>query len=275
LAPDAARNVTQWGSLPALTDLQPLGALRPGATVLLEAVAGSASWPLLGTQRYGRGATYLLATSSTWHWQMGLPHADGRHELFWRQLLQSLAATAPAPATLRLERKVYDDESAVPVEAQIFDAQYLPVNDAAVTVLATPESGTPVEYRLLPSGRGDGRYSATLSASTPGLYRLDMTARQGKAIVGTASTHLRRNDGVAENFEDYQHRAMLERLAVDTGGRYWTTRNLTDLPEAIRYSKAGMIERETIDLWNMPAIFLVLLLLKAGEWLLRRHWGRL
>ena len=102
-----------------------------------------------------------------------------------------------------------------------------------------------------------------------------MTARQAKLVVGTASTHLRRNDGVAENFEDYQHRAMLERLAADTGGRYWTTRNLADLPEAIRYSKAGMIERETIDLWNVPAAFLLLLLLKGSEWLLRRHWGRL
>ncbi len=149
------------------------------------------------------------------------------------------------------------------------------MNDAVVTVQAVPENGKPVEYQLLASGRGDGRYSAMLSADAPGLYRLDMTARQGKAQVGAATTHLRRNDGVAENFEDYQHRAMLERIAADTGGKYWTAADLTDLPEAIRYSKAGMIERETIDLWNMPAVFLLLLLLKAAEWLLRRRWGRL
>jgi uncharacterized membrane protein len=272
---DAARNAAEWNSLPPLSDLQPLGSLRPGATVLLEAVSADFAWPLLVTQRYGRGTTYLLATASTWHWQMGLPHEDGRHELFWQQLIQTLAAAAPLQSTLRLERKVFDDESAVPVEAQIFDAQYLPINDAIVTVRALPENGAPVDYRLLPSGRGDGRYSATLAADAPGLYRLDMSARKGKDQVGAASTHLRRNDGVAEAFEDYQHRAMLERIAADTGGRYWTTQDLTDLPEAIRYSKAGMIERETFDLWNVPAVFLFLLLLKGGEWLLRRHWGRL
>jgi hypothetical protein len=144
-----------------------------------------------------------------------------------------------------------------------------------VSLQLSAENDVPVEYALLPSGRGDGRYSAVIAATAPGLYRLEMSARRGKAQIGTASTHLRRNDGVAESFEDYQHRAMLERIAADTGGRYWTSADLRELPEAIRYSKAGVIERETIDLWNVPAVFLLLLLLKAGEWLLRRHWGRL
>jgi hypothetical protein len=27
------------------------------------------------------------------------------------------------------------------------------------------------------------------------------------------------------------------------------------------------------DLWNMPAIFLLLVVLRAAEWLLRRRWG--
>ena len=275
LAADPARNATQWAGLPPLVDLQPLGALRPGATVLLEAVAMGVTYPLLVTQRYGRGASYLLATGSTWQWQMHLPHDDGRHALFWRQLLHTMAATAPPQSALRLERKLFEDESAVPVEAEILDAEFRPVNDAAVTVTALPEQGAAAEVRLLPSGRGDGRYSATLSLDEPGLYRLAMTALRGKSVVGEAETHLRREDGVAEAFEDYQHRPMLERIAQLTGGRYWSTKDLAGLPEAIRYSKAGVVERETFDLWNLPAVFLLLLLLKSGEWLLRRRWKRL
>ena len=33
------------------------------------------------------------------------------------------------------------------------------------------------------------------------------------------------------------------------------------------------IVRETRDLWDMPVIFLLLLMLRSGEWLLRRKWG--
>jgi hypothetical protein len=35
------------------------------------------------------------------------------------------------------------------------------------------------------------------------------------------------------------------------------------------------VERQILDLWNAPIAFLLLLLLKAGEWLLRLRWGRL
>jgi hypothetical protein len=31
--------------------------------------------------------------------------------------------------------------------------------------------------------------------------------------------------------------------------------------------------RQTKELWNMPAIFLLLILLRFSEWLLRRRWG--
>jgi len=31
--------------------------------------------------------------------------------------------------------------------------------------------------------------------------------------------------------------------------------------------------RETRDLWDMPIVFLLLLSLRGGEWLLRRKWG--
>lgn len=270
-----AETPARWAGLPLLTDLQPLGTVRPGATVLLEAVANGVTQPLLATQRYGRGSSWMLGTASTWHWQMRLPHDDGRHALFWRQLLHGLAAGAPQQVSLRLPQRVFDDQSSVPVEAEILDAQFKPVNDAAVTVEVSAEAGPGSSWRLQPSGRADGRYTATIQADAAGLYRLQMQAVKGKQVVGEATTHLRRNSGVREAFEDYQHQSMLQRIATLTGGRYWQLDDLADLPEAIKYSRAGRVEQETFDLWNLPAVFLLLLLLKCGEWLLRRAWGRL
>ena len=57
----------------------------------------------------------------------------------------------------------------------------------------------------------------------------------------------------------HQHRAVLERLAAMTGGRYWPLDDLDGLAAAIPYSKAGVVERQTLDLWNLPIVFLVLL----------------
>jgi hypothetical protein len=114
-----------------------------------------------------------------------------------------------------------------------------------------------------------------LDAREPGIYRVELAATIDGEQVGSAVAHLRRADGVLEQFASWQHRPMLERIARDTDARYWALDDLAGLPEAIRYSRAGVVERQTLDLWSMPLAFFLLALLKGGEWLLRRHWRRL
>jgi uncharacterized membrane protein len=272
---DPKRNLEQWQTLPPLADYQTLGKLKPGAIVLLEAGADRNRAPLLVWQHYGRGATYLLGTASTLRWQMQLPPEDLRHEIFWRQLVHALADDAPLRATLTTARSVYDDEHRIEIEAEVHDERFEPINDAAVEVLVAPERESSYIQSLLPSGKNDGRYTATVDAQATGLHRLDMTAQRDGAQIGSATTHVRRNDGVLESFDTRQHRAVLERIAAMTGGRYWTLDQLDGLAAAVPYSKAGIVERQTLDLWNLPIVFLLLLLLKAAEWLLRLKWGRL
>lgn len=279
LESNAEANEKAWQELPQLADYQQIGELRPAAIVLLETVSGTGNRettsPLLVTQRYGRGATWLMATSTTWRWQMQMPLEDQKHETFWRQLLYSLASASPSPVSLQPERAVYEDDTAVTLEAEVLGKDYMPIADAQVQVTATSETGMSVPVRLESSGRGDGRHTVALDARAPGLYRVELVATRGDEEVGRAVAHLRRADGVLEQFSSWQHRPMLERIARTTGGRYWSVNDLSGLPEAIRYSRAGVVERQTLDLWNMPLAFLLLLMLKAGEWLLRRHWRRL
>jgi hypothetical protein len=80
-------------------------------------------------------------------------------------------------------------------------------------------------------------------------------------------------DGVAENFHTEQNRGLLEQLATQTGGRYWKPEELGQLAGAIPFSEAGVTVRETKDLWNLPIVFFVLVLLRFSEWWLRRKWG--
>jgi hypothetical protein len=80
-------------------------------------------------------------------------------------------------------------------------------------------------------------------------------------------------DGVAESFHTEQNRALLERLATQTGGQYWTAADAGKIAGSIPFSEAGVTVRETKDLWNLPLVFLVLVLLRFSEWWLRRKWG--
>jgi len=79
--------------------------------------------------------------------------------------------------------------------------------------------------------------------------------------------------GQAEHFGFRKNRGLLQRISEATGGRYFEPDDLSGLPDLLRYSSAGITETEYRSVWDAPAIFLLLLLLKSGEWLLRRRWS--
>ena len=62
-------------------------------------------------------------------------------------------------------------------------------------------------------------------------------------------------------------------LASQTGGRYYRPADATRIGDEITYSQAGISVRQTLELWNMPFLFLLALALRSSEWLLRRRWG--
>jgi len=273
---DPAKNVKAWNELPPFADQEVLGQLKPGAMVLLDTVSsGNRSQPLLVWQHYGRGSTYLFGTASSWRWKMRLPHEDQRHYTFWRQLLHAVSGDTPPRMSLTTTRKVFDDDRKVVISAELHNEKFEPLNDAAVDLTMTSDDGVTSTAHMVASGQGDGRYTANLQANSTGLYRVTMQAKQGAKDVGTLQTHFRRNDGVVEHFGTQQNRPLLQRIADSTGGRYWQLDQLDDIPDAMRYSKAGIVERQTLDLWNLPALFLLLLVLKAADWLLRLRWKTL
>jgi uncharacterized membrane protein len=269
------RNAALWGGLPELADFQNVADLNPGAPTLLEAQVGGRTEPLLVHQRYGLGNAYILASGGTWRWQMQLPHEDQRHETFWRQLLQALATTAPQPVTLTSERVFYGDESAVALRAEVRDKLFQPADEATVSVEVSDGLGPPTTIEMRPVAGERGLYEAAYETTHTGVFRFEASARAGEETLGSARFAVRREDGLIEHYRVQQNRPLLERLAAATGGSYFAVRDVSRLPEAVSFSDAGSVERQVLDLWNMPIVFLLLLLLKAGEWLLRLYWGRL
>ena len=275
LETDDAKNAKSWSEMPELADFQHLGELKPGAEVLLEADFAGRTEPLLLHQRYGLGNAYILATGGTWRWQMLLPHEDQRHEIFWRQLLQAIATSSPQPVTLTSKQVFYGDESTVTLRAEVRDKTFKPATDAKVSLDVIDGLGARSTLEMTPVAGERGVYQATYETAHPGMFRFAATATVGDQSLGVAQFAVRREDGVAEHYHTQQNRALLERIAAATGGNYFTVADIGKLPEAVKFSDAGTVERQVLDLWSMPIIFLALLLVKSAEWLLRLYWGRL
>jgi uncharacterized membrane protein len=271
---DPEKNAARWKALPHLADYQESGSPKPGATVLAEAVPGGRGrHPLLVTQAYGRGRVALLATGGTWRWQMAQDARDQSHELFWRQLLRWVAGSVEERVTLLTSCRICQPGEEVLLRAEVRDRNYLPASGAVVAAHVMGPGGVAESLELAPSRSEPGVYEARWRAARPGAWLAEAVAREGAGELGrdTATFHLA--DGSAEFFRTEQNRELLERLAAQTGGRYWRPEDARGLGREIELSEAGITVRETRAVWNAPAAFLLLAGLKAAEWLVRRRWG--
>lgn len=273
LAEDGNRNQERWKKMPYLVDHQDVGIPKPGAAVLLTMSGGGRTeLPMLVTQNYGRGRVGVLA-AGTWRWQMSQPLEDTTHEQFWQQLLRWLVTETPGRVVASTPRSMLFDESKVRLTAEVRDRTFLPAADSRVIARVLGPSGSGGEVEMSPDPVNPGFYHADFNADRPGSFGAEIVAKRGEEEVGRDVLTFQRQDGVAENFRTAQNRQLLESLATQTGGRYWKVDQLAKLPSEIDLSEAGLTIRETRDLWNMPAVFLILFALRAAEWLLRRKWG--
>jgi len=273
LLEDPAKNIDRWKKLPPLMDYEEIGTPKPGAAVLVETKVGSRNLPLLATENYGRGRTAIMATSSTWHWRMLLPVEDKSQEELWQQLLRWLVSDSPGRVYSSLPYPMLFDDGHVRVSADVRDKKYMPLGDARVEAHFLGPQNTASLVEMTPDPNSPGIFNAEWAAEKPGTYTVEISAKRGDEDVGRDTLMFQRIDGVAENFHTEQNRELLEKLSSQTGGRYWQPQELAKLANEIPYSEAGITIREAKDLWNMPVIFILILLLPSSEWLLRRKWG--
>jgi uncharacterized membrane protein len=280
LVDDPVKNADRWKKLTYMMDYQDPGTPKPGASVLAEMNANHRKMPLLITQSYGRGRTAIMATSGTWRWQMSQALGDPFHDLFWQQLLRWLVSDSPGQVVASVSRRTLLDDGHIHLTANVRDRDYMPASDVrAIANFIGPDGlGSLVDMSPVPNE--PGAFQVDWDGEKPGSYLAEVTAQRdavqdGKAkeILGRDVITFHRIDGVAENFHTEQNRDLLEKLAEQTGGRYWKPSELGSLPNEISYSPAGISVRDTKQLWDMPVVFVLLLGLVVTEWLLRRKWG--
>lgn len=256
-----------WRTLPALGDYQQLGAVKPAATVLLQFLRNGQGQPqpLLITQPYGLGTAAVLATATTWRWQMRTAPEDVRHTLFWRQLLRQLAeASRP-----RQELSVAAEGGTLHVRYTDRDEHYRPRDELPARATVLGEGAQALAVTLAPAAAA-GVVEGRLELEQPGVYRVDVPT---SAAEPPLSRFVRIGEGAPEQSAPERNDALLERIAETTGGRYWRPDQVVALADSLALESAGVRHRERLALWNMPALLGTLLLLKLTEWLLRRRRG--
>jgi hypothetical protein len=119
----------------------------------------------------------------------------------------------------------------------------------------------------------DGEYRASFLPEEKGSYELNVEATRDGESLGTAEGYVESDELEDEYFQAEMRTPLLERIADETGGRFYTPDTVARLPEDMSYTEGGTTVQERRDLWDMPILFLLLVGLIGSEWGYRKLRG--
>jgi hypothetical protein len=202
---------------------------------------------------------------------MSMPLEDQKHETFWRQVLRALVASAPENISLVANGGSGDGD--ISLRAEFRDDAFRPVDDIGVTAVASHESGETFSITMQPAAEDSGVFVGKLTPPQSGTWYFEAVAERNDEPIAVSRTSILQESGQADHFSFRKNAGLLQRLSEATGGQYFEADDTSALPDLLRYSSSGITETEFRSIWDAPAVFLLLLLLKASEWLLRRRWS--
>jgi uncharacterized membrane protein len=262
-----------WAALPAMAASAPVGAPRPGATILaLTTAPGGGVFPVVAVQRYGQGRSMVFAGEAAWRWKMMVPSTDRSFEFFWRQAARWLSSSAPEPVAIGVPDSP-EPGDAITIDVDARDASFAAVPDATVEATLTPPGGVASSLKLRHADPAGGRYTAATAADQPGLYRIHAEARRGAANLGSADRWMYVGGGDREFADPRLNEGFLRRVARNSGGRYVRAAEASKVPAWLQATVPQDAAPERRDLWHEPGAFALVVLLLAAEWILRRRWG--
>jgi uncharacterized membrane protein len=260
-----------------VTTVNRISRLKPGAVSLLEGTAGRYRQPVLAYQRFGRGLSVALPIQDSWLWYMhaDVPVEDAAHRTLWRNLLRWITSDTPDQLKVGTSVDRVRPGGTVSIRAEISDSAFVRRNDARLVARVFSPSGIVREVPLEWVVDRDGEYQASYSSDELGTHviRVSATGNRPGTPALEDSTFVSVADLGAEFYGAEMRRPLLQRIADETGGKFYTPANMKRLPEDIALNRRGVTIINQMDLWDMPIVLVMLIGLLGAEWAYRRHRG--
>ena len=254
-------------------------AAGPGASVLLRQRIGrvDTEYPLLLVGESQGARTGVLLGTGLWQWRLYDYLDGGTHDRFDElvsQLTQYLTVQEDKRRfRVSLPENVFAENEPVRLDAELYNSSYELVNDAEARVVITGPGGQEYPYTFT---RTTNAYALNAGTLPVGSYRYRATAQSGgEELVSEGQFSVQ-----AVEIERYTLEAdhgLLRQLSERYGGSFLLPDRLGDLPTQLAASggvKPLLFETvNTRSILNLWGIFVLLLALFTGEWVLRRYTG--
>ncbi|MCE9562045.1 MAG: VWA domain-containing protein [Planctomycetes bacterium] len=290
-SPDDVESAAIWNRLQPLYWAAKGYRRKPNTVVLAEhpdrpAEGGpaGANQPLVIQSFAGAGPVLFLGFDDTWRWRY---RNDEEHfDRFWVQAVKVLSRSRVRRIELKVSPKVdfrRDEKMTVvvrfPVEAPAPPAGQ-PVR-VALTRSPLPNSdGTPgagqAETSTLTLARVPGpgvQYETVVTRTPEGEYRFILTDPETQGGISAPSAVARVLPPLNERDRVQLNKADLTSAAQVSNGGFYTLATANQLFDDLKNLQRVPLNQPCppVELWNSPAVYLLIALLLSAEWLLRKR----
>ncbi len=265
---DISRVIAQFPNLLSVLDVDNAAS---GVNILAtsENTDGSTR-PIIVSRQYGAGKVVLHATDDLWMWRYRA--GDETYGRYWTSLIRYLSRSSllgrDRTAELMTDRESYERGTEINFQLRFLDSRAMP-KDGDVTLTVERRKGASRVVTMQPSPTSPDTYTGTLAAPEDGTYHAWVSKPTFEKSPPTAD--FRVQNAARELLVRQMDVVGMKAAAKATRGRYYTfatsDRLATDLPRG----RQTAIERgRQIPLWSRPELLLLIAILLAAEWFLRK-----
>ena len=285
LADLPTENLERWQILPTLKGYSKVKRAKAGALVLAEHPTDRNEFGnriLIATHNYNAGRVMIFTPHTSWRWQMLPSHEDGDQrfwhqadspERFWRQVAKWLTTAPKEHIKLDVAKTAYALKEPVVIEVTATDQQFQLTNNAKIRAVVLDETGKRRELKFEQVLGKDGRYTARFIPNRYGEYTVTVTGTLDGENLGEQQTLFEVKTSYAEFSNAELNVALLKTLADGSGGKYYTMEEAPQLVNQIPLVESATSKITDVDIWDMPLIFGLVIVLLGFEWFLRKRGG--
>ena len=263
-----------WADLPPLPMADNAGGARREAVVLMRS-EDDPDVPVLAAMKYGNGKVCAFTCSELWRWDLATVGL-GLDVPVYRGLLGSMIKwlvrrDQTKRVSLTSPRIDYEWGEPVDLVARVVDENFKGLAGAAVAgeIISetTGESAGALEFEL----RGPGSFSARTDFLPPGRYSARVRASLGGDAVGADALVFDVDGRGLEDVSFDGDDVLLKEISQATGGRHYRVEDAAMLAEDINPGEVVVNKLDEMRFELGVGTFVLILVLLAGEWLMRKR----
>jgi hypothetical protein len=215
-----------------------------------------------------------------WRWKSyseGIPGAERILEnLISNSVRWLVTRDDEKPVQVRPSKEIFAGSDPVEFTAQVYDENYRPIDDAEVS-LSVSQKGQASQLTL--TSLGSGRFEGAFDPLPEGDYTYSARATAGGRQLSEERGAFSVGGLNVEFQETRANKLLLQQIAARTGGRYFESNDLQQLPRVLaslpNFRPRDVSVARQFELWNRPWMLGVVVALFAVEWFLRKKYGML